>query len=103
MSDELPEGWTPASLRELVVHSLGGDWGKAWNEAITHTEACSVIRGTEYRTWARSRAAGAAERYLKPASLERRRLREGDLVIEVSGGGPNQSVGRVLLIDSEAI
>src|SRR5262245_40823147 len=89
MNDDLPEGWSLASVRELAVHSLGGDWGKARNEAKTHTQPCSVIRGTEYRTWERSRASGAAERYLKPASLERRRLKEGDLIIEVSGGGPN--------------
>src|SRR5439155_8881925 len=36
-------------------------------------------------------------------ALARRELRLGDLVLEVSGGGPSQPVGRVVVIDSETL
>ncbi|MFP5285780.1 MAG: restriction endonuclease subunit S, partial [Thermoanaerobaculia bacterium] len=45
----------------------------------------------------------AAERVVKRASLEKRQLRAGDLVVEISGGGPDQPVGRTLLVDEEAL
>ena len=40
---------------------------------------------------------------MKISSLEKRALIEGDILIEISGGGPDQPVGRTVFIDEEAL
>ncbi|HEY0513432.1 MAG TPA: restriction endonuclease subunit S [Thermoanaerobaculia bacterium] len=99
---ELPEGWAEATLEEIVVRTLGGDWGEEIAKFPEGTRV-RVIRGKEFRDWGRDRATRAPERAIKPASLGKRRLACGDLVIEISGGGVGQPVGRALLIDEEAL
>src|SRR5699024_9186852 len=61
------------------------------------------IRGTELRNWKTERARTAAHRKIKKRSLEKRQLAEGDLILEVSGGGPEQPVGRVERIDRSVL
>lgn len=102
---ELPEGWAEVALGDLVVHALGGDWGQEVNEGKPEAGGVrvSVLRGTEFRLWEREKGATAAERVIKGSSFARRELKAGDLVIEISGGGPDQPVGRSLRVDEEAL
>ncbi len=102
---ELPEGWAEATLEEVVVHVLGGDWGEGPEAADTDPDLVlvRVVRGTEFRDWHRAKGATAALRAVKRASLAKRRLAAGDLVVEISGGGAGQPVGRTLVIDEEAL
>lgn len=100
----LPEGWAEAALEELVVHALGGEWGASCKDGVpAGAVRVSVLRGTEFKGWHDDKGATAAERAVKAASVAKRELRPGDLVIEISGGGPDQPVGRVLFIDEEAV
>ena len=104
LEGDLAEGWAEAVLEDLVVHALGGEWGDLCAGVVP--DGCvkvSVVRGTEFRDWEETRAATAAERVVKQSSLEKRQLRAGDLIVEISGGGPDQPVGRVLLVDEEAL
>ncbi len=103
MSAELPEGWTGVSLVELISFVIGGDWGKGEQEKPADWLPARIIRGTEFRGWEQHKGSTGATRFLKPSSLEKRQLRVGDLVLEVSGGGPDQSVGRTMVIDDDAI
>jgi type I restriction enzyme S subunit len=104
VESELREGWTEAVLEELVIHALGGVWGiPADGDLPSGYARVSVLRGTEFKEWEDERGRTAAERAVTDASLERRELRSGDLVIEISGGGPDQPVGRILLVDDEAV
>lgn len=102
---ELPEGWTEAALEELVVHALGGEWGEEPEHADREPGfvRVSVLRGTEFREWKRDRGRSAAPRAIKKESLAKRQLAAGDLVIEISGGGAGQPVGRALRVDEEAL
>jgi type I restriction enzyme S subunit len=102
---ELPEGWAEATLEEIVVHFLGGDWGEAPDAAGSDPDLVRVrvVRGTEFRDWHRAKGATAAARAIKRSSLAKRRLAAGDLVVEISGGGAGQPVGRTLVIDEEAL
>jgi type I restriction enzyme S subunit len=99
---ELPEGWSSATLEEIVVHALGGVWGEEAGKSSAGVEV-RVIRGKEFRDWGSDRATRAPRRVIGAASLAKRRLAAGDLVIEISGGGVGQPVGRALLIDQEAL
>src|SRR5215210_2716125 len=98
------DGWAEATLDELVVHALGGEWGLSCEGGIpSGYTRVSVVRGTEFREWEDEKGATAAERAVKPASLAKRELKAGDLVVEISGGGPDQPVGRILRVDEEAL
>lgn len=102
---DLPEGWAEATFEEIVVHKLGGDWGADPEEAEGDPDfvRVRVIRGTDFREWERDKGATAQPRAVRRASLEKRQLRAGDLVIEISGGGVSQPVGRAVLIDEETL
>lgn len=101
---ELREGWTEVVLEELVTHVLGGEWGIPGDGDLPSGYVrVNVLRGTEFKEWDDERGRTAAERAIPRASLERRELRPGDLVIEISGGGPDQPVGRSLLVDEAAV
>lgn len=97
------EQWESAKLHELVTFVIGGDWGE--EPSIDHDDYVDVycIRGTELRDWHTERGRTAAHRKIKRSSLEKRQLREGDLILEASGGGPQQPVGRVERVDRQAL
>ena len=101
---ELPEGWVETPLESLFEFVLGGDWGKPESEADGEEILLArVIRGTEFKFWEDEKGRSAVTRAIKRNSLEKRSLQKGDLVIEISGGGPTQPVGRTILIDDDAI
>lgn len=101
---DLPEGWVEAVLEDLIVHALGGEWGRG-DEVAQDPDyvAVRVLRGLEFRDWNRERGVTAAERWIRRPSLAKRQLRAGDIVVEISGGGTEQPVGRTVLIDEATL
>ena len=87
------------SLSQILSYALGGDWGKDPSQQIEGYVPVKVIRGTEISKWNENNISTAALRLIKKTSLDKRKLSPGDIVIEISGGGPNQPVGRTILID----
>lgn len=102
MEKELAEGWVEKPLKEIIDFVIGGDWGKDEAEDESYV-AVSCIRGSEIKNWTKQKGLSATIRYIKDSSLEKRKLKIGDILIEISGGGPEQPVGRVVYIDEEAI
>ena len=90
-------------LEELVEFSIGGDWGKSPDEQLDDYVKVKVIRGTEFGNWWKDKGNNAALRQIKKSSLDKRQLKKGDLVVEVSGGGPTQPVGRVIVMDEDTL
>lgn len=99
---ELPQNWIEIKLKHLIKFVIGGDWGTE-KPSISNSERVAVIRGTDYKYWNKIRAKEAAIRYVKKSSLEKRQLNIGDIVLEISGGGPTQPVARTIVIDKYAI
>lgn len=97
------EDWSHAPLDELLIHVIGGDWGKdeSFNEDDHETVSC--IRGSEFKNWKKELGSTAVNRRIKTSSLNSRKLKDGDLLIEISGGGPDQPVGRTVLITSQVL
>lgn len=102
MSD-LPKGWIQSELDNLLSFVIGGDWGKEANYSDEEFEDVYCIRGTEFKKWRKEKGASAVHRRVKNTSLEKRKLLLNDILIEISGGGPDQPVGRTLLIDQVAL
>lgn len=93
------ENWIEVGLKELSPMVIGGDWGKDPEFDDTTYDLAYCIRGSEFRNWAVEKGKTASLRKVKLSSLENRELTEGDILVEISGGGPEQPVGRVVLID----
>ena len=80
-------------FREITERYIGGGWGKEAPDS-DHTEKVRVIRGTDLAKVNMGELDSCPIRYVKKSQLRSRRLQEGDIVIEVSGGGKEQSTGR---------
>jgi len=94
-------------LRDVITHRMAGDWGEDadWMDtAETHTK-CLVIRGTEFDNEFNLRITNGREKYRKipSAKLARMKIEAGDLLIEKSGGSPDQPVGRVAILNAELL
>nr|WP_277611035.1 restriction endonuclease subunit S [Microbulbifer celer] len=82
---------------------MGGDWGKDESFDDPDYVAVRCIRASEIKRWEEEKGQTAALRKIKKSSLEKRALIEGDILVEISGGGPEQPVGRTVLIDKAAL
>lgn len=98
---EIPHGWAVGPLSEWIAKDKTGDWGKDMAEG-NYTLSVDCIRGTDINGLNGKGPVAAPTRFI----LERNRakiLAPFDLVIEISGGSPTQSTGRLALMTSEAI
>jgi len=103
MEKELPKNWVEAELNQIFSYVIGGDWGKdIFFEDIDYVEAL-CIRGSEIKNWNRDKGSTASLRKVKKSSLNSRKLEFGDILLEISGGGPEQPVGRTVIVDEEVL
>jgi type I restriction enzyme S subunit len=98
----VPIGWRTLAPKLVIEYALGGDWGKNTCQAAW-TEPVLCIRGADIPSLQRGGRGEMPTRFLKPSSLEKRRLAPGDIVLEISGGSPTQSTGRCVLITKELL
>jgi type I restriction enzyme S subunit len=93
---ELPEGWRVGKINEFIEISLAGDYGnEVYEEDFTEETIC--LRGTDLPDMK------APIRFLKASKLEKCKLENGDIVVEISGGTESQSTGRVMYINRESL
>lgn len=92
----IPASWDAVPLREVLVLSQPGAWG---DEPSSDGERVRVLRAADLTRDGRVNPDGAAWRQLSPRDQTRRLMRDGDLMLERSGGGPGAPVGRVALIE----
>jgi type I restriction enzyme S subunit len=90
--------WTETSLNEILERSIGGVWG---SEPGTDQEDVLVVRSTEFTKSGFLNFDTGVKRSIKTSQLSSRELREGDILLEKSGGGPEQPVGRVVFVESD--
>ena len=89
-------GWSSAPLRELCEFHNGLWTGKKGPFAVAR-----VIRNTNFTAEGRIDLSDVAVLDVEERQLEKRRLQKNDIIIEKSGGGPKQPVGRVVLFDMD--
>ncbi len=103
MDKQLPEGWETSVLESFFAHVIGGDWGKDASLEDNDYEMAHCIRGTEFKNWQQQYGKTAVARKIKKSSLKNRMLMANDILIEISGGGPEQPVGRSVLITDKTL
>jgi restriction endonuclease S subunit len=96
-------GWDEAPLESLLDYYIGGDWGKDPNYEDNAFDLAYCIRGSEIRNWNENKGNTASLRKIKKSNISNRKLKEGDILVEISGGGPEQPVGRTILIDKASL
>lgn len=92
------DDWTETTVSTLLSRSIGGVWG---TEPGTDQEEVTVVRSTEFTKSGILNFATGVPRSIKSSQLSSRALTEGDILLEKSGGGPEQPVGRVVYVQSE--
>jgi len=87
-------------LKELVAHSVAGDWGKDEKVELVDYKRCLVIRATEFDNLYNLNLDNSRVKYrlINSDKLEKIDIQVNDLLIEKSGGSPDQPVGRISII-----
>ena len=102
ISSEDRLSWESGTFSDLIESTLGGDWGK---EASTgnNTEMVYCIRGADIPEVKAGNKGKMPTRYILPKNYAAKRLLPGDIVVEISGGSPTQSTGRVAAISQSLL
>ena len=87
---------------DTIDSHISGDWG---NDCKTDETPYPVycVRGADIVPISNSQFNDIPLRYISLRSLQTRCLREGDIIIEKSGGSPTQSTGRVVYVSKELL
>lgn len=92
-------------LRKCLTDWLGGDWGidVAEAEGSDLYQTCLVIRNTEFDNSYNLNIDNGRQalRAIQKSKLKRMKILNHDLLIEKSGGSPDQPVGRVAIIEAK--
>lgn len=94
--------WKNGTFSEIVDATLGGDWGK---EAPTgnYTEQVYCMRGADIPEIKVGNKGKMPTRYILPKNYAKKILTPGDVVVEISGGSPTQSTGRVAAVSQSLL
>jgi len=86
----------PAAIRDVLSATVGGIWGSEPGEDEIDVP---VFRSTEFRSDGRLATSSSVVRSVNARQLATRQLVAGDILLEKSGGGPKQPVGRVVFVE----
>lgn len=89
--------WGSVELRNLFDLSIPGEWGNA-PDGINDTY---VLRAADFTKDCKLKTEIGAPRVIPTSKLIQRRLEKGDLLLEKSGGSPDQPVGRVVYFNRD--
>jgi type I restriction enzyme S subunit len=95
---ECPKDWDALPLGNLLIteFSESGDWGDDAGE-----KDYRVIRSTNFTNDGQMNLGDVAVRYYSHRQSQTFGLARHDILIEKSGGSPDQPVGRVLLVEKD--
>lgn len=96
------EEWKEYKLRDLFLEIKSGDWGKD-SPQYEYVESVACLRGADIPSTNKQQISKAPTRYISARNFAAKSLKIGDLVIEISGGSPTQSTGRVAYISQSVL
>lgn len=89
------------TLRDLLLDSRDGEWGK--EELFAGGHQVSVIRGTDFAATRIGATEKIPVRVLDEKHLRRKALQAGDIIIETAGGTKDQPTGRTLYVSDQLL
>lgn len=92
-------------LKQLLVQSIAGDWGLDENATVKEGDysKCLVIRATEFDNLYNLKLENERVKFrlIKNDKLKKLDIQPNDLLIEKSGGSPDQPVGRISFLTED--
>jgi type I restriction enzyme S subunit len=98
--EEVDESWEVGTLGEFIETTLGGEWGKENPEGDFQLQV-QCIRGTDIADLETGIPERTPIRFIKQKKYESIEIKDGDLIMEISGGTDDQSTGRTAYINNE--
>lgn len=93
---EIPKGWEVKKINDLIEKDKSGDWGKG-EETGNYNLEVFCIRGADINGLNGKEQCNPPKRYILQKN-DHKLLKANDLVVEISGGSPTQSTGRIAKI-----
>ena len=93
---EIPEGWESKKMVDWITADKSGDWGKEEPQG-SFIKKVTCIRGADIKGLNGLEECNPPTRYILEKN-EYKILTPYDLIIEISGGSPTQSTGRMAYI-----
>lgn len=98
---DIPEGWKVDTLSSWIKNDKSGDWGKGQEEG-NYNQKVHCVRGADINGLNGKGELKTPERYILEKNLFKT-LEPYDLIVEISGGSPVQSTGRLAYITEETL
>jgi type I restriction enzyme S subunit len=98
---EIPEGWEVDSFSSWIKNDKSGDWGKEIEQG-NYVNKVSCIRGADLNGINGKGVVKSPTRFVLEKNCHKL-LEIGDFIIEISGGSPTQSTGRMAFITQETL
>lgn len=99
---KIPASFNMKKMQDVFEYYIGGGWGNDVCDKDFSEEA-SVIRGTDFPYVKKGDLSTCPVRYHKASNYKSRKLEDGDIILEVSGGTAEQPVGRTVLVSQQLI
>lgn len=98
----IPEGWKVGRFNNIIESTLSGDWGKERQEG-NYIKKVFCLRGADIPDVKTGNIGYMPIRFILEKNFATKALTAGNLVIEISGGSPTQSTGRICRISHELL
>ena len=98
---EIPEGWEVKTLAKWIKNDKSGDWGKETEEGNYQLKV-SCVRGADLNGLNGNGELKPPTRFILENNSNKL-LENLDLIVEISGGSPTQSTGRLAFINEETL
>jgi type I restriction enzyme S subunit len=98
---EIPEGWEVTLFSDWINNDKSGDWGREDVEG-NYTERVHCIRGADINGMNGTGELKPPVRFILEKNMHKI-LEPYDLIVEISGGSPTQSTGRMAYVTSESL
>jgi len=94
-------------LKSLITHASSGDWGDEVSESFNNElyQKSLVLRSTEFSNDFNLNIDGSRVKYrlISRNKIEKLDIRTDDLLLEKSGGSPDQPVGRIAILTKDLV
>ena len=91
------DSWDEGHFSDLVVGNIAGDWGSDQAEGNTNAQV-TCIRGADIPGLSVGNTGDAPIRFILQKNYLSKALPTDAMIIEISGGSPTQSTGRIALL-----
>lgn len=94
--------WETGTFSDIIETMIAGDWGKD-SPTGNNTEMVYCIRGADIPDVKSGNKGKMPTRFILPKNYAAKHLVAGDVVVEISGGSPTQSTGRIASISQSLL